>query len=168
MEPKQPDTVQAFFGCMDTIAKNFVEAFYTLPPEGFDTIIRLSTAALALQERYSLTHACSFLGTLISRTSARDELAEGKIMLATNHGRTIMAAVLNGVGGVAPRSAMPNFVELLSTLLSRYPTESQGWITQILLSNDFSARNADPKAKEIFMKHLLGLEILPSAIRLLG
>lgn len=67
-----------------------------------------------------------------------------------------MTAVLNGIAGIAPRSAIPNFVELLSTLLMRCPRESQAWIAEILLADDFTARNADHVAKEKFMRLLLG------------
>ena len=35
------------------------------------------------------------------------------------HGRPLMRAILRGFAGVAPRSVVPNRMEILSTLLSR-------------------------------------------------
>jgi hypothetical protein len=35
------------------------------------------------------------------------------------HGRPLMRAILFGFAGVAPRSVVPNLIEILSTLLSR-------------------------------------------------
>jgi hypothetical protein len=43
------------------IAVHFIEAFYKLPRGGVDALLRLAIEALALQERYSLVSACTFL-----------------------------------------------------------------------------------------------------------
>lgn len=71
---------------------------------------------------------------MITQTSSNDSLGDMKDMLVQSYGRTIMTAVLAGFAGVAPRSATPNLVELLSTLVSRYPNESRGWVSEILFS----------------------------------
>lgn len=57
------------------------------------------------------------------------------------HGRAIMQAVLEGFAGVAPRSAVPNLIEMLGTLLSRANGLEGGvgggapqWMKDILMS----------------------------------
>lgn len=77
--------------------------------------------------------------TIINRTCVSDELAGAKTMLLQMHIRTILHALLCGFAGVAPRSVTPNLIELLSTLLSRFPAESRAWISEILFSVSASA-----------------------------
>ena len=72
--------------------------------------------------------------TFINRTSTNDDLAAAKVAFAQAHGIPIMRAVLFGFAGVAPRSAMPNLTELLSTMLMRFTAESKQWMTQILFA----------------------------------
>lgn len=57
------------------------------------------------------------------------------------HGRSIMKAVLEGFAGVAPRSVVPNLIEMLGTLLSRASGPEGGpgggaplWMKEILMS----------------------------------
>ena len=50
-----------------------------------------------------------------------------------------MRAVLFGFAGVAPRSAMPNLIELLSTMITRFPAESKLWMTNILFAVSVSS-----------------------------
>ena len=111
------------------MAQHFIPLFYQLPPDLFHALIRCATTSLALQERYALVSACTFLSSLINRTAARDELTEAKDAFAQTHGRAIMHAVLSGFASVAPRSATPNLVEVLSTLVTRYPLLSKTWTT---------------------------------------
>ena len=75
--------------------------------------------------------------SIINRTAARDELTEAKDAFAQTHGRAIMHAVLSGFASVAPRSATPNLVEVLSTLVTRYPLLSKTWTTEILFAVRF-------------------------------
>lgn len=66
-------------------------------------------------------------------------------MLFQTHGRPILRAVLSGFAGVAPRSATQNLIELLSTIASKYPSETRGWMDEILFAVcfDVSASCAD-------------------------
>lgn len=151
-----PDIVQSFFNCMDTVAQHFVSTFYSLPPELFNALMSCAVTSLNLQERYSLVAACNFVITLISRTHATGELSDAKEMLARMHGRSIMKAVLSGFAGSAPRSASQNLIELLSTLLNRYPAESRIWMSDVLYAGDFVESHASSEAKEKFVKAVSG------------
>lgn len=151
-----PDIVQAFFGCMDMMAQHFVTAFYRLPSDIFTALMQCSTTSLGLQERYSLVGASTFLRTLINRTCAVDELSEAKVILARTHGRSFMRVVLNGFAGVAPRSAAPNLIELLSTLTQRFTAESRQWMTEVLFADDFVQCRANDAAKEQLIKAVFG------------
>lgn len=131
------------------MAQHFITVFYRIPPELFHALIQCATGSLALQERYSLVSACTFLvcptrtptssypltcqqASLINRTAAAEDLGEAKDVLAQTHGRNIMRALLVGFAVVAPRSATPNLVEVLQTLLSKFPVQSKTWVTEIL------------------------------------
>ncbi|KDQ56073.1 hypothetical protein JAAARDRAFT_36863 [Jaapia argillacea MUCL 33604] len=151
-----PDIAQAFFGCMDTIAAHFIEAFYRLPPGAFDALMRCTIKALSLQERYSLVSACTFLISLVNRTTRSDDLGDAREILVQGHGKAIMRSLLFGFAGIAPRTATPNLYELLSTLLARCPTESRAWIHEIILADDFIPSKASREAKEKFVKAVAG------------
>ncbi|THH20956.1 hypothetical protein EW146_g521 [Bondarzewia mesenterica] len=153
---QNPDIVQDFFDFVEKVAFHFVAVFYQLAPGSFDALIRCAVTSLALQERYSLVAAAKFLSTLINRTHASDDLGDARTVLAQTHGPAIMRAVLAGFAGVAPRSAAPNLIEVLSTLVAKYPAESRAWMSQILFSDDFVHSRAGPEAKEKFIKTVFG------------
>jgi len=150
-----PDVVQEFFTCMDRVAQDFTSAFYSLPPGALDALMQCAITSLALQERYSLVSACNFLSSLIHRTCIHEELTPDKTVLIQRHGRSIMRAILCGFAGVAPRSATPNLIELLSTLVTRCLGECKVWITEILFADDFVQSKAGPETKEKFIKAVL-------------
>jgi hypothetical protein len=151
-----PDIVQAFFGCMDTIAKHFLVGFYRLPPGALDALMQCAVTSLSLQERYSLVATCTFLETLIRRTASSDDLGDASPMLIQGHGRPILRAVLCGFAGVAPRSATQNLIELLSIVASKFPAETRTWMTDILFADDFVQSKAGPEAKRAFVKAIIG------------
>ncbi|KAF9471249.1 ARM repeat-containing protein [Pholiota conissans] len=156
-----PDIVQEFFACMDRTAQDFTGSFYTLPHGLLDALLQCAIRALSLQERYSLVAASNFVSTLIHRTSVRDELSVHKTALLQSHGRALMRAILQGFAGVAPRSVVPNLIEILGTLLSR-ATEAgpvgnaTQWMKEILMSDDFVPSKASPDAKVNFIKAVAG------------
>ncbi|KAG1808060.1 armadillo-type protein [Suillus subaureus] len=151
-----PDIVQAFFGCMDTIAKHFLVGFYRLPPGALDALMQCAVTSLSLQERYSLVATCTFLETLIRRTASSDDLGDASLILIQGHGRPILRAILCGFAGVAPRSATQNLIELLSIVASKFPAETRTWMTDILFADDFVQSKAGPEAKRIFVKAIIG------------
>ncbi|KAH9851222.1 ARM repeat-containing protein [Lenzites betulinus] len=151
-----PDVVQAFFGCAESFIHHFLTIYYRLPPDLFNGLVQCAIGALSLQERYSLTSACTFLSTLINRTATNDDLAAAKVTFVQTHGFQILRAILFGFAGIAPRSAMPNLIELLSTMVTRYPLESKQWISEILFAEDFYPCRATPDAKTKFIKTLSG------------
>ncbi|KAG2354786.1 ARM repeat-containing protein [Suillus spraguei] len=151
-----PDIVQAFFGCMDTTAKHFLVGFYRLPPGALDALMQCAVTSLSLQERYSLVATCTFLETLIRRTASSDELGDASSMLIQGHGRSILRAILCGFAGVAPRSATQNLIELLSVIASKFPAETRTWMNDILFADDFVQSKANPEAKRIFVKAIIG------------
>ncbi|KAF8632069.1 hypothetical protein AX15_002067 [Amanita polypyramis BW_CC] len=156
-----PDIMQEFFSCMDRVAQDFTNTLYFLSPGALDALMQCATQALSLQERYSLVSACNFLTSLINRSSIHEELLPYKRQLLQTHGRAIMRAVLEGFAGVAPRSAMPNLIEILGTLLNRSgdmeSVNAAGtWMTEILFSSNFVQSKATPEVKDRFVKAVLG------------
>ncbi|KAJ7493752.1 armadillo-type protein, partial [Mycena latifolia] len=167
---ENPDIVQEFFACMDRVAQDFTGAFCTLPDGAFDALMQCAISALALQERYSLVAACTFLGTLIHRTALWAPLEPAMLpqlqahMIRT-HGRAIMRAVLCGFAGASPRSVTSNLLELLAALVSRWDEKAvaeaegqqaqggaRGWVAGIVLADDFFPSKAGREDKERFVK----------------
>ncbi|KAI0799725.1 ARM repeat-containing protein [Irpex lacteus] len=149
---ENPEIVQAFFSSLETIAQHFVSVFYQLSPDLFDALMQCAIGSLALQERYALVSSCTFLASLINRTAAAESLDEAKNVFAQNHGKNIMHAILSGFAAVAPRTATPNLIELLSTFITRYPLQSKEWINEILYSPDFTPSKATSEAKDKFVR----------------
>ncbi|KAK6985163.1 hypothetical protein R3P38DRAFT_3291974 [Favolaschia claudopus] len=178
---ENPDIVQEFFACMDRVAQDFTTSFCALPDGAFDALVRCAISALALQERYSLVAACTFLGTLIHRLSlyapiSAQQVAPLQAHLIRTHGRAIMRAVLCGFAGAAPRSVTPNLLEILSALVTRWEEATvaaaegdmrsenggrasgrgaRGWVSSILFADDFPATKATREDKERFVKTLV-------------
>lgn len=79
--------------------------------------------------------------TFIHRSSLIEEILPHKTALLATHGPSIMRAVLQGFAGVAPRSVVPNLIEMLGMLMNRsVGSGADGaakWMQDIL----FSVRN---------------------------
>lgn len=151
-----PDVVQAFFNFLEMVAQHFISVFYRLPPDLFHALMQCAIGSLALQERYALVSACQFLASLINRTALAEDLGDAKEALGQAHGRAIMHAVLAGFAVVAPRSTTPNIVEVLSTLVQRYPMQSKAWMEDVLYASDFPPSRATDEAKQKFVKTIYG------------
>ncbi|KAF8156219.1 hypothetical protein K438DRAFT_2026380 [Mycena galopus ATCC 62051] len=160
---ENPDIVQEFFACMDRVAQDFTAAFCALPDGAFDALMHCAISALALQERYSLVAACTFLGTLIHRVAlfapiSQDLLQQLQAHMIRTHGRAIMRAVLCGFAGAAPRSVTPNLLELLAALVSRWDdravAEAEGEMREA--GQVGAGRAAGREDKERFVKAVIG------------
>ncbi|KAJ7661997.1 hypothetical protein DFH06DRAFT_363441 [Mycena polygramma] len=174
---ENPDIVQEFFACMDRVAQDFTAAFCALPDGAFDALMQCAISALALQERYSLVAACTFLGTLVHRTALYAPISPEQLQLLQahtirTHGRAIMRAVLCGFAGGAPRSVVANLLELLGALVSRWDERAvaeaegdmrqgegrqlgsgaRGWVAGVVFADDFFPSKAGQEAKERFVK----------------
>ncbi|KAJ6485347.1 hypothetical protein C8R47DRAFT_1321195 [Mycena vitilis] len=174
---ENPDIVQEFFACMDRVAQDFTAAFCALPDGAFDALMQCAISALALQERYSLVAACTFLGTLVHRTALYAPISPEQLQLLQahtirTHGRAIMRAVLCGFAGAAPRSVVANLLELLGALVSRWDERAvaeaegdmrqgegrqlgsgaRGWVAGVVFADDFFPSKAGQEAKERFVK----------------
>ncbi len=69
----------------------------------------------------------------LQRSFNNDKLLDPRRRFVDVYGRDIMRAALSGLAGVSPRSATPNLVDLLSTLLSRCVSEAQGWLKEAVV-----------------------------------
>ncbi|KAJ7820857.1 hypothetical protein B0H13DRAFT_2291922 [Mycena leptocephala] len=172
---QNPDIVQEFFACMDRVAQDFTAAFCALPDGAFDALMQCAISALALQERYSLVAAATFLGTLIHRVALYAPISPEQLQLLQahlirTHGRAIMRAVLCGFAGAAPRSVTNVLLELLAALVSRWDERAvgeaegemregrqpgsgaRGWVAGVVFAEDFFPSKAGQEAKERFVK----------------
>uniref|UniRef100_A0A0W0G8H2 Uncharacterized protein n=1 Tax=Moniliophthora roreri TaxID=221103 RepID=A0A0W0G8H2_MONRR len=142
------------------VAQNLPGNFYVLPLGGLDALMQCAIRALALQERYSLVAACTFLSTFIHRSYVHQSLEAYRVQLINSHGRSITQTVLSGLAGQAPRSATTNLIEMLSTLLIRCTEEMKVWLREVLFSDNFVPSRASKEDKERFLKAILGSRTL--------
>ncbi|KAJ7604267.1 armadillo-type protein [Roridomyces roridus] len=169
---ENPDIVQEFFACLDRVAQDFTTAFCALPDGAFDALMQCAISALALQERYSLVAACTFLGTFIHRVAlyapiSSEQLKPLQAHMIRVHGRAIMRALLCGFAGAAPRSVTSNLLELLAALVTRWDENvvneaegrsalggggARGWVPSVVFADDFYPSRAGREAKERFVK----------------
>ncbi|KAF9037788.1 ARM repeat-containing protein, partial [Hymenopellis radicata] len=154
--PENPDVVQEFFNCLDSITLDYIELFYDIPDATINALVQCSLRALTLQERYSLIAACNFLNKFLQRSFISEKLEDPRRRFVNMYGRDIMRAVLSGLAGVSPRSTTPNLVDLLSTLLSRCVSEAQGWLKEAVVDVDFIPSKAGPENKEKFLQGIMG------------
>ncbi|KZV82789.1 ARM repeat-containing protein [Exidia glandulosa HHB12029] len=152
---KNPDIAQAFFKFLEQVATNFIWAFFDLPPIAFAAMMQCSLTALAVQERYSLVAASSFLQRFLQIALAADTLTEQTNNFIQTYGKPMVSALLFGIAGVAPRSVIPNLAELLSKLISSKSELCRLWMTEILFSPEFENCKADEDAREKFLKALM-------------
>jgi hypothetical protein len=118
------------FGCVGTVRSNFAcstgKVFVGVGMHIPGQLLSISIDSLQFIEPSQ--------GTLINCSSSSDQLVEAKATLIQAHGRSILRALLCGFAGVAPRSVVPNLIELLSTLMNRAPTECRAWMMETLFA----------------------------------
>ncbi|OCB89261.1 ARM repeat-containing protein [Sanghuangporus baumii] len=152
---KNPDVVQAFFGCMEMVAQHFTDTMFDMPSNAMNDLMAFTIRALSLQERYSLVSACKFLVYLINRSLSSAELEEKARTLVQTRFQPVVKSVLCGIAGASPTSTTQNLVDLLLALVSRCPNEMRVWVPEILFSEDFIPTKAQREDKERFAKAVL-------------
>ncbi|KAL5498163.1 hypothetical protein ACEPAH_2293 [Sanghuangporus vaninii] len=152
---KNPDVVQAFFGCMEMVALHFSDTMFDMPSNAMNDLMAFTIRALSLQERYSLVSACKFLVYLINRSLSSAELEEKARTLVQTRFRPVVKSILCGIAGASPTSTTQNLVDLLLALVSRCPNEMRVWVPEILFSEDFIPTKAQREDKERFAKAVL-------------
>lgn len=70
----------------------------------------------------------------MKRSASDDTAHEAAQQLLAAHAQNITDAIVNGIAGDAPRSAVPNLAAVLSALVSKLPSESRGWLQQSMLN----------------------------------
>lgn len=152
-----PDVVQEFFRFAEVVALDFSTSIYRLPQDLLSSLLQQATVSLGLQERYSLAASCRFFVTLLRKTLTTSELAREADALMSLHGKQIVAAIVYGVAGLAPRSVTANLNEILFCITSTRLEQARAFLSEILFSPDFTAKYpmATQKAKETFMTSLL-------------
>lgn len=70
----------------------------------------------------------------VKRSASDDTAHEAAQQLLAAHAQNITDAIVNGIAGDAPRSAVPNLAAVLSALVSKLPSESRGWLQQSMLN----------------------------------
>jgi len=141
---------------METVAQHFTLAIYQLPEVIFTVLMQTTIGAFAVQERYALVAACMFLTSFIRHTLADGNLSDQTDAFMNLHGKSIMQAVLSGVTTVAPRSALPNLIDLLAMIALKRPEQCRIWMREIMFSDHFAPSQASPNAKEKFLKAVAG------------
>lgn len=66
--------------------------------------------------------------TFIKRSASDDASNDAAQHLLAAHAQHITDAIVNGIAGDAPRSAVPNLAAVLSALVSKFPAETRVWL----------------------------------------
>jgi len=66
----------------------------------------------------------------VKRSASDDTSNEAAQRLLATHAQHITDAIVNGIAGDAPRSAVPNLAAVLSTFVSKFPAETRAWLQQ--------------------------------------
>ncbi|KAJ7820865.1 hypothetical protein B0H13DRAFT_2682226 [Mycena leptocephala] len=173
--------------CMDRVAQDFTAAFCALPAGAFDALMQCTIGALALQERYSLVAAATFLVGFLSpfslfsrwlavRTPAGhphpprcalapispEQLQLLQAHLIRTHGRAIMRTVLCGFAALLSRWDERAVGEAESEMREgRQPgSGARGWVAGVVFAEDFFPSKAGQEAKERFVKTVVSWRLV--------
>ncbi|KAF8511488.1 ARM repeat-containing protein [Hysterangium stoloniferum] len=149
---EDPDIALSLFLCMEMVTRQFTRTIYNLPIGIFTTLMQTTVGAMAIQERYALVSACSFLMGLVRQTFADGNLSDQADALMNVHGKAIVHAILSGFAGVAPRSTLPNLIDLLALIALKRTDQCRIWMRETLFSEYFVQSQATPDAKEKFLR----------------
>lgn len=101
--------------------------------------------------------------TLLRHTFLDGTLTEQADALMKNHGKAIVHALLSDFAAVAPRSALPNLIDLLSMIVLKRTEEARVWMRDIL----FSVSSSVPVCYPYLLVLKIGVRITSYHVKLL-
>ncbi|KAJ2715522.1 hypothetical protein H4R19_001157 [Coemansia spiralis] len=115
-------------------------------------LCELCTHALLVPSRLALKPTAYFLAALIRLSGANGALLRP---MWDQYGPAWLRATLAGIGGMHPRSLLPNLTELLFAMVKNHLATTRQWMAQLLAEPDFPSPHVDNEAKRLFTRQLL-------------
>lgn len=121
------------------------------------SICELSVQALSVPNRLALRPTAYFLSALIRQSSTNNDSKNTSTtellgMLWTRYGMEWLRIALLGIGGMHPRSLLPNLSELLFYMLKHHPAVSRQWMKELLSQSGFPSSHVSDNAKRQFVR----------------
>ncbi|KAG0201423.1 hypothetical protein BGX28_005728 [Mortierella sp. GBA30] len=152
---ENPDVIHSFFAALSQYVRHAPLAFYSIPPEQTERLMKFAIAGLALQERLALKATLLFLIEFVNQTFDYPELKHRVDGLMLRIGPEMMRGLLLGIGGHVPRSMVPQLNDSLYPLIGKYAEECRRWMQTLLAEPGFPSKHADQTSKEKFIKGVM-------------
>ncbi|KAJ1731378.1 hypothetical protein LPJ61_002565 [Coemansia biformis] len=157
---QQPVIVEYLFDLCTRALQTRPELLVCCEQAAIGSLCELSTQALLVPSRLALKPTAYFLAALIrlsgSGSGAQCTPASALLLLMWNqYGAAWLRATLAGIGGMHPRSLLPNLAELLFAMAKNHLATTRQWMAQLLSEPEFPSPHADGEAKRQFMRQVL-------------
>ncbi|KAF9568579.1 hypothetical protein EC968_002917 [Mortierella alpina] len=152
---ENPDVIHSLFAVLSQFVRHAPLAFYSIPQEQTERLMKFAVAGLALQERLALKATLLFLIEFVNQSFDHLELKQRVDGLMMRIGLDLMRGLLLGIGGQVPRSMVPQLNDSLYPLIGKYLEESRNWMRTLLAEPGFPSKHADQASKEKFLKGVL-------------
>ncbi|KAF9952911.1 hypothetical protein BGZ72_005840 [Mortierella alpina] len=152
---ENPDVIHSLFAVMSQFVRHAPLAFYSIPQEQTERLMKFAVAGLALQERLALKATLLFLIEFVNQSFDHLELKQRVDRLMLRIGPDMMRGILLGIGGQVPRSMVPQLNDSLYPLIGKYSEECRSWMQALLAEPGFPSKHADQVSKEKFLKGVL-------------
>ncbi|KAJ2826343.1 hypothetical protein FBU31_003471 [Coemansia sp. 'formosensis'] len=155
---QQPVICEYVFDLCTRVLQTRSDLLACMPSLSVGRVCELSVHALSVPNRLALRPTAYFLTALIrlsataTKSSPASELLQS---LWAQHGATWLRTTLAAIGGMHPRSLLPNLSELLFAMVRHHPESVRLWMTEALAQPGFPSVHADDAAKRQFIQHIL-------------
>ncbi|KAJ2060461.1 hypothetical protein GGI17_003748 [Coemansia sp. S146] len=155
---QQPVICEYVFDLCTRVLQTRPDLLACMPSPSVGRVCELSVHALAVPNRLALRPTAYFLTELIrlSATPAKSPSASELLQaLWAQHGATWLRTTLAAIGGMHPRSLLPNLSELLFAMVRNHPESVRLWMNEAFAQSGFPSVHADDAAKRQFVQHIL-------------
>ncbi|CAO3563515.1 unnamed protein product [Mortierella alpina] len=129
---ENPDVIHSLFAVLSQFVRHAPLAFYSIPQEQTERLMKFAVAGLALQERLALKATLLFLIEFVNQSFDHLELKQRVDGLMLRIGLDLMRGILLGIGGQVPRSMVPQLNDSLYPLIGKYLDQSRSWMQTLL------------------------------------
>ncbi|KAJ2743001.1 hypothetical protein GGI20_004078 [Coemansia sp. BCRC 34301] len=158
---QQPVVCEYVFDLCTRVLQVRPEIMVCMPPSAVSRMCELSIHALSVANRLALRPTAHFLTALIRLSAASTSTANPSPVssllqaLWTQHGLAWLRATLAAIGGMHPRSLLPNLAELLFAMVRNHPESVRAWMSDLFVHPSFPSAFVDDAAKRQFAQHVL-------------
>ncbi|KAJ1893568.1 hypothetical protein LPJ66_005669, partial [Kickxella alabastrina] len=155
---QQPVINEYIFDLCTRVLQTRPTLFASLDQAAVGRLCELSVQALSVPNRLALKPTAYFLTALIRLSSSvggRTDTSDLLAVVWSEFGPTWLRTTLIGIGGVHPRSLLPNLAELLFSMVKHHPVTVKQWMTELLANSEFPSSHATAADKRLFLQQIL-------------